>query len=63
MTIIGVDVGTIRVGVATADPTVRISFPVGVWPRAQYQAEKNLLKLIEERNASLLVVGMPLDQK
>ncbi len=63
MTIIGVDVGTVRVGVATADPQVRISFPLGVWLRANYQAEKNLLNLIEERKASLLVVGMPLDAK
>lgn len=63
MTVIGVDVGTVRVGVATADPKVRISFPLGVWLRAQNQAEKNLLALIEERAASVLVVGMPLDEK
>ena len=62
MTIIGVDVGTVRVGVATADPTVRIPFPVGIWPRAQYEAEKNLLKLIDERKGTLLVVGLPLDE-
>lgn len=63
MTIIGLDVGTVRVGVATADPQVKIPFPLGVWQRAQYEAEKNLLKLIEERNASLLVVGLPLDSE
>ena len=62
MTIIGVDVGTVRVGVATADPTVRIPFPVAIWPRAQYEAEKNILKLIEERKANLIVVGLPLDE-
>lgn len=62
MTIIGVDVGTVRVGVATADPSVKIPFPTGIWPRAQYEAEKNLLKLIEERKASLIVVGLPLDK-
>jgi putative Holliday junction resolvase len=62
MTIIGVDVGTVRVGVATADSTVRIPFPVAIWPRAQYEAEKNILKLIEERKGSLLVVGLPLDE-
>jgi len=63
MTIIGVDVGTVRVGVATADSTVRIPFPVAIWPRAQYEAEKNILKLIEERKATLLVVGLPLDDE
>jgi len=62
MTIIGVDVGTVRVGVATADPSVKIPFPTGIWPRAQYEAEKNLLKLIEERKASLMIVGLPLDK-
>ena len=62
MTVVGVDVGTVRVGVATADPTVKIPFPAGIWPRAQYEAERNLLKLIEDRKASLLVVGLPLDQ-
>jgi putative Holliday junction resolvase len=61
MTIIGVDVGTVRVGIATADPEVRIPFPLAVWPRANYQAEKGILSLIEERKASVLVVGMPLD--
>ena len=54
--------GTVRVGVATADPSVKIPFPTGIWPRAQYEAEKNLLKLIEERKASLVVVGLPLDK-
>jgi putative Holliday junction resolvase len=62
MTIIGVDVGTVRVGVATADPTVGIPFPVAIWPRAQYEAERNLLKLIEDRKATLVVVGLPLDE-
>ena len=49
-------------GVATADPTVRIPFPVAIWPRAQYEAERNILKLIEERKGTLLVVGLPLDE-
>jgi len=61
MTIVGVDVGKVRVGVATADPEVKIAFPLGVWLRAQNEAESNLLKLLGERNASILVVGMPLD--
>jgi len=61
MAIIGIDVGSVRVGVAIADPSVRIAFPVGVWPRAQAQAERKILELITERNALLLVVGVPLD--
>jgi putative Holliday junction resolvase len=61
MSIIGIDVGTVRVGCAIADPTARIPFPVATWLRAAYEAEKNILGLIEERAASLLVVGLPLD--
>jgi putative Holliday junction resolvase len=62
MTIIAVDVGTIRVGCAAADESVRIPFPVAVWPRAQARAERELLKILEERQASLLIVGLPLDE-
>lgn len=62
MAIIGIDVGTVRVGCAIADPQVRIPFPVATWPRAAYEAERNILKLIEERAATLLVVGLPLDE-
>jgi putative Holliday junction resolvase len=61
MAIIGIDVGTVRVGCAVADPTVRIPFPVATWQRAAYEAEKNILQLIQERSATLLVVGLPLD--
>lgn len=63
MAIIGVDVGTVRVGVAIADPLVRIPFPLGVWPRAQGQAEAKLLELIAERGASLAIFGLPLDEE
>lgn len=62
MTVIGIDVGTVRVGCATADPGVKIPFPVGVWPRAQGEAERNLLNLIADRQASMLIVGLPLGQ-
>jgi putative Holliday junction resolvase len=61
MTIIAVDVGTVRVGCAAADETVRIPFPVAVWPRAQARAERELLNILKERQATLLVVGLPLD--
>lgn len=62
MSVVGIDVGTVRVGCAIADPQVRIPFPVGVWPRAQYQAEKSLLNLIQERGVTTIVVGLPLDR-
>lgn len=60
--IVALDVGTVRVGCAVADDGVRIPFPVAVWPRAQGEAERHLLALLNERNAATLVVGLPLDQ-
>lgn len=60
MTIIGLDVGTVRIGVASADDQVKIPFPVAVWPRAKYEAERRILELIAERGVMLIVVGMPL---
>ncbi len=60
MVVIALDIGTIRVGCAVADDSVRIPFPVAVWPRAKYKAEQEILKLIIERKAALLVAGLPL---
>jgi len=62
MTIIALDVGTVRVGCAVADASVQIPFPVAVWPRAKGHAERELLHLLEERKPQLLVVGLPLDE-
>lgn len=60
MVILGIDVGTVRVGCAVADDAARIPFPVAVWPRAQGRAEQALLAAIVDRKAELLVVGLPL---
>jgi putative Holliday junction resolvase len=59
MVVLAVDVGTVRVGCASADSSVRIPFPVAVWPRAKNEAEAALLQEITLRKASLLVIGMP----
>lgn len=57
-TVIGIDYGTRRIGVAASDPARTTSFPVAVvdvdddmWDR--------LVELIETRQATLLVVGLP----
>jgi putative Holliday junction resolvase len=60
MVIIGIDIGTVRVGAAVSDSGVAIPFPLAVWPKAQGRAEKELLLAIDERKAELLVVGLPL---
>lgn len=59
MVILAIDVGTVRVGCAVADSSVRISFPVAVWAKGKNQAEVALLKEIADRDAKVLVVGMP----
>jgi putative Holliday junction resolvase len=61
MVILGIDVGTIRVGCAVAEGSVKVAFPLAVWPRAKNVAEREILRTIQERGASLLVVGLPLD--
>ena len=60
--IIALDVGDKRVGVAigTRDPiTCR---PHQILPREAGFAEKEILKLVSETNAELLVVGLPLSE-
>ena len=60
MILLGIDVGTVRVGVAWSDSSVKIPFPLAVWPKAQGRAERELLREIEARKAKVLVVGLPL---
>ncbi|MFN4896778.1 MAG: Holliday junction resolvase RuvX [Pseudomonadota bacterium] len=60
MVVLAVDVGTVRVGAAWGDSSVKIAFPLAVWPKAQGGAERELLKVIAERRPELLVVGLPL---
>jgi putative Holliday junction resolvase len=60
MIVLGIDVGSVRVGCAWGDSAVKIPFPVAVWERAQTRAEKALLEEIKNRKAELLVVGLPL---
>lgn len=58
---VALDIGTVRIGCATADEEVRIPFPRAVWPAAQKRAETAILKLLAENSVSSLVVGLPLD--
>jgi putative Holliday junction resolvase len=60
MIILAIDVGTVRVGCAWGDDSVKIPFPLAVFERAQGRAEQALIQEIKERKAQLLVVGLPL---
>jgi putative Holliday junction resolvase len=57
--VLAIDVGTMRIGCAVADDSVRIPFPVATWPRASGEAEKEILRALTDRAASILVVGLP----
>lgn len=59
--IIGLDVGTVRVGCAVADEAIKIPFPHAVWPRAQGAAERKIISLINELGCKAIIIGAPLD--
>lgn len=54
---IGVDVGSVRVGVAVSDPDGILATPVATLPRAA--ALDDLVALVAEREAVEVVVGHP----
>jgi putative Holliday junction resolvase len=60
MIVIAIDVGTVRVGVAWCDTTVGVAFPLTVLEKARDRAVNELINILNERQAELLVVGLPL---
>jgi putative transcription antitermination factor YqgF len=59
--IIALDVGRVRVGAACLEPGSLYVKGIGIFKRAGGEAEKALLKYIEENSINLVVVGMPLN--
>lgn len=60
--IIGLDIGDKRVGVAIAQEGAIVARPFVTYNRAQGEAEKQILKLLEKESVSLIVAGLPLNQ-
>lgn len=58
---IGVDVGTVRIGVAVSDPDGRLAVPAETLPRDASGAGelRRLAQLVEERGVVEVVVGLP----
>ena len=57
---VGVDVGSVRVGVAASDPAGRLAFPVTAVRRRTDGADLDeLARLIGERDAVEVIVGLP----
>jgi len=58
---LGVDVGTVRIGVSRSDPHGMMAMPVETVARsADDTAVRRILEIIEELNAAEVVVGLPL---
>lgn len=55
---LGVDVGTVRVGVAASDPEGRMAFPVGTVRRSESAAQE-VLAIARDREAQWIFVGLP----
>ena len=60
MRVMGLDHGTVRVGIALSDELRMIASPLEFIPAEPFEALVDKLKqLIEEKDVDLLVVGMP----
>ncbi len=58
---IGLDVGTVRIGVAVADSSVRLAIPYGVID-ADSDIRQEIATLVVNNNAKTIVVGYPRNQ-
>jgi putative Holliday junction resolvase len=59
---IGVDVGSVRVGVAVSDPDALLATPVRTVARDEAEPDRDLAEvvaLVAEHEATLVVVGLP----
>ncbi len=63
MKVIGVDLGSRRIGVATSDRSGLIASPLTVLQRAQSQRRdhEELARIVREEEAQAVVVGLPLN--
>jgi putative Holliday junction resolvase len=60
MPALGLDAGSVRVGVAAADPTDTLASPVAVLPRVRArELWDRVRREASERSASVIVVGLP----
>lgn len=59
---LGLDVGTVRIGVAAADDSVKIAFPVTTIAN-ETDSFTEIQKLIDRHSASAVVIGLPRNSK
>lgn len=58
--LVGIDVGTKNVGIATANSASPIATPLGTFDRAQHKSEKKILELLDELDVERIIIGIPL---
>ena len=60
--LLGLDIGTKRIGVAVSDTSLTIATPLTVVDRSKFSADAALLfDLVDENKAAGLVVGLPVE--
>jgi len=58
---LGVDFGTVRIGLAISDPEGRLAFPLTTYTRRGRRQDREFLcKLIERERIDQIVVGLPI---
>jgi len=58
--VLALDVGKRRIGVAATDPSGALALPLEVWTRRSPREDiDHLLALVDQREAELLLVGIP----
>jgi putative Holliday junction resolvase len=58
--ILGIDYGSVRIGLAVSDPDRKIAFPLATYTRHSRNADTTyFLELIEQQEIGALVVGLP----
>ncbi len=61
-TLLGIDNGSVAVGVAVADPSLTVASPLAVLERQGFEKlAADIARLAKERNAGGLVIGLPLE--
>ena len=60
ISLLGLDIGDSRVGVALYDPSEAGPKPFATFDRAKGSAEKKILELVESRSITTVVAGLPL---
>ena len=58
---LGVDFGTVRIGLAVSDPDANLAFPLATYTRRSRQHDAQFIRtVIEHQNVGQILVGLPI---